>query len=103
MPFDFRELFLAGGLPLVLVAAFILFLWQTQRNFIDQLGKHSTERRETYNLFASERDRSQSLFITALENHCASVQRALETQEKAISELVSQIRILGEQIEHMNR
>lgn len=98
MPFDFRELFLAGGLPLVLVAAFILFLWQTHKDFVTQLEKHSVERRETYVLFTAEREKSQTLFIEALSNHCATVQRALETQERALSDLVNQIKIMGEQI-----
>lgn len=101
MPFDFRSLFLSGGLPLVLIVAFILFLWQTHKDFITQLEKHSVERRETYTLFTSERDKSQALFLEALTNHCATVQRALESQEKALNELAATIKILAEQVGHL--
>jgi len=100
MPIAFRELFLAGGLPLVLVAAFILFLWQTHKDFISQLEKHSVERHEIYTLFANERDKAQSLFLEALSNHCEAVQSALVIQEKALSDLVNQMKILGEQLMH---
>lgn len=101
MPIDIKDLFLAGGLPLVLISAFIAFMWQTHKDFVAQLERNAVERKDTFILFSTEREKSQQLFITALENHCMSVQRALEIQEKALSELVNQIKILGEQIGHI--
>lgn len=101
MPINFQSLYLVGGLPLVLVVAFILFLWQTHKDFIRQLDKHSIDRQESYKLFVSEREKSQALFVEALANHCATVQRALERQEDVFADLVSQLKILSEQISHL--
>ena len=74
------ELFNAGGIPLVLVAAFLYFLRWQGKYFIRQIDAQTEERKELI-----------SKFEVMLGNHCQTVIDTMKKQAKVFELLTDKI------------
>jgi len=88
---SFIEIFNVGGIPLIIVAAFLYFLQWQGKYFMKQINSHVEERKDIITTFG-----------LMLSNHCHTVTDALNKQTVAMEKQDETFRLLVTQIEIFN-
>lgn len=88
---DLIELFNAGGLPLVLVAGFIIALLWAIKYFVRQIDAAAVERKGLIEQANVEKTEMFDKFDRMLNNHCQMVTEALNKQATVFEHLIDKI------------